>query len=160
VIGAIAHEIMHKYFDAQEKVFKLENAEDVAVTIDALLGKYPIESKTTRKKIYNKSQIPEDWKEQLCIGMATMGSNKGFLMILNVISFAVMVFEFDLSDEELSLWKTVFVAKILLIAKSLKEKNPNMLEPKFVDCKWCPYRPMRKRTNWSGCPNYRPEKKS
>lgn len=158
LIGAIAHVTLHQYFDAQEKIFYLNEAEeDVAVTIDALHGEYPIESKTTRRKIYSKSDIPNDWVEQLCIGMSTMGKNVGYLMILNVISFAVMVWEFELTDKDLAMFKAVFAAKIKQIAEAIRDKDPTKLEPKRKDCEWCAYKPYRgKRKDWKGCPYYNP----
>jgi len=160
IIGIMAHKAMHEYFDAQEVVYRFgESADAPAVTIDALYSKFPIESKSTRKQIYKKSDIPNDWIEQICFGMAVMGVNKGYLMILNVISFALMVFEFEIDDAERDLYKAVFAAKIMKIAHAIKINDSNILEPKLIECQFCPYRPFKSREGWKGCHYYNPVKK-
>ena len=44
LLGTLAHIALHKNFEAQEKVFTI--ADQLYVTVDALYGKYPIETKT------------------------------------------------------------------------------------------------------------------
>src|SRR3989304_2298702 len=51
LLGELCHIALHKYFDAQEKAFDLGG---IQITIDAIFGNFPIETKSTRKKIYRK----------------------------------------------------------------------------------------------------------
>lgn len=153
LLGTLAHIALHQYFDAQEKVFKLG---EIYVTVDALYGKHPIETKTTRRKIYRKEQLPQSWIEQLAIAMSVMGVNIGYLMVMNIISFGLTVWEVTMTDAEREMFSQQCLWQILLIAEAVKKKDPSTLEPKTDNCHWCPYRPTRGKT---GCPYYKPSPK-
>jgi CRISPR/Cas system-associated exonuclease Cas4 (RecB family) len=163
LIGTLAHIALHKNFDAQEEVHDLHG---INVTIDAIYGidsgsdgkRYPIESKTTRKKIYSKGDIPQEWLEQLGIAMGVLDVDLGYLMIFNVITFSVMVFEISMSKEERQLFLDGCVYQVSTILNAIEQKKPELLQPKTIECKWCGYRPMRKRIT-QGCPYYKAEKK-
>jgi len=149
MIGEMAHQVLEKGFDAQEKVFDLAG---VQVTIDALSGKYPVEIKTTRKRIFNKADIPADWTEQLAIGMSVMDVEKGYLMIINIISFALTVWEFTMSADERELTRNAFIWQILNIADAVEKHQPELLKPRYDDCFWCYYRPSKQS---DGCKFYK-----
>lgn len=150
LLGTLAHVAMHKYFDYQEKIFKLG---EIYITVDALYGKYPIETKTTRKKIYRKEQLLQSWIEQLAIAMSVMGINKGYLMVMNIISFGLTVWEVTMTDAEREMFAKQCLWQILLISEAIKEKDPSKLTPKTNNCGWCPYKPTRGK---KGCPYYVP----
>jgi CRISPR/Cas system-associated exonuclease Cas4 (RecB family) len=159
LIGTIAHLVLHKNFDAQEKVFDLDGMD---VTVDAILGEksgskidFPIESKTTRKQIFRKEDLPEEWLQQLAIAMSVMGVDKGYLMIINVVSFAMTVWEISLSDEEREMFKKAAIYQKNAIIDAINQKKPELLHAKRSDCQWCPYAPMRKRDG-DGCPYHNP----
>jgi CRISPR/Cas system-associated exonuclease Cas4 (RecB family) len=163
LIGTLAHIALHQNFDAQEKVFDLHG---VSVTVDAIMGQegqkqFPIESKTTRKKIYRKEDLPQEWIEQLAIAMAVMDVDTGYLMVFNVISFSITVWEIsEMSKEEREMFLNGCVWQVGSILDAIEKKKPELLSPKFNDCEWCPYRPMRKRVDEdSGCPFYKPKPK-
>jgi len=161
LIGTLAHIALHKNFDAQEKVYDLHG---ITITVDAILGElsgsnieYPIESKTTRKRIYRKEDIPEEWIEQLAIAMSVMNVDKGYLMIFNVINFSITVWEIIMDEEERDMFTNAVIAIVGSILDAIAKKRPDLLQPKITECKWCPYRPMRKRNMGEGCQFYKPE---
>jgi CRISPR/Cas system-associated exonuclease Cas4 (RecB family) len=163
LIGTLAHIALHKNFDAQEEVHDLHG---VSVTIDAIFGlesgsggkRYPIESKTTRKRIYSKADIPQEWLEQLGIAMGVLDVDLGYLMVFNVINFSMTVWEIAMSKDERQMFLDGCIYQVGSILNSVKEKKPELLQPKRTECKWCGYRPMRKRPE--GCPWYKVEEKS
>lgn len=151
LLGTLAHIALHGYFDAREKEFDLHGT---TITVDAIFdGQYPIETKTTRKKIYKKEELPQEWIEQLAIAMAVMGMNKGYLMVMNIITYSLMVFELTMTTQERELFKQSCIWQILSIADAIKKEDPEKLSPKYSDCKWCSYKPTRKRPK--GCPYYK-----
>lgn len=150
LLGTLAHIALHKYFDAQEKVFMLQG---IYITVDAVYGKYPIETKSTRKKIYKKEDLPESWLEQLAIAMAVMKVNKGYLMVMNIITYGLTVWEVTMTDVERDVFLNSCIWQILSIADAIKKKKPEILTPKYKDCKWCSFKRTRKN---KGCPYYKP----
>lgn len=164
LIGTLAHIALHKNFDAQEEVHDVHG---INVTIDAIFGmdsgsggiRYPIESKTTRKRIYNKADIPQEWLEQLGIAMAVCDVDLGYLMVFNVITFSISVWEISMTKDERQMFLDGMVYQVGTILTAVENKKPETLQPKRIECKWCGYRPMRKREG-NGCPWYRVEEKS
>lgn len=149
LLGTIAHEILHKNFSAQEKEYNLCG---IKVTVDAIFesdGKmFPVESKTTRKKIYRREDIPQQWIEQLAIAMGVMNVDKGYLVVLNVISFSLMVWEVCMSQEERETFIQGCIWQIGSILDAIEKNDPSILTPKYEECKDCPYKPTRTR---QGC---------
>ena len=165
LIGTLAHIALHKNFDAQEEVHDVSG---INVTIDAVFGvdsgvtdgkRYPIESKTTRKKIYSKADIPQEWLEQLGIAMGVCDVDLGYLMVFNVITFSITVWEIQMSKQERQMFLDGMVYQVSTILSAVESKKPETLQPKRMECKWCSYRPMKKRETM-GCPWYRVEEKS
>lgn len=161
VIGTLAHLLIHKNFDAQEKVFDLDG---MNVTVDAILGKannspidYPIESKTTRKTMFRKEDIPVEWIQQLAIAMSVMGIDKGYMMIVNLVSFHVSIWEFTMSKEERDIFLKAAIVTKRDMQKCIDMKRPDLMTPKHEDCEWCAYKPLPTREG--GCPWYSPIKK-
>jgi len=154
LLGELAHIALHRHFDAQEKVYDLQG---VYITVDAIYnGKYPVETKTTRKKIYKKEDLLQSWIEQLAIAMAVMEVNKGYLMIMNIITFGLTVWEVTMTTEERQMFLQSCIWQILSIAEAIQKKDPSILTPKYKECMWCGYRPKRGK---KGCPYYKkPEK--
>jgi hypothetical protein len=159
LIGTLAHLTLHKNFNAQEEVHDLHG---ISVTIDAITemdGKrYPIESKTTRKKIYGKDQIPQEWFEQLAIAMGVLNADKGYLMILNVITYSMTVWEVSMSVEEREMFLNGCIWQVGSILDAIQQNKPELLKPKNDECEWCPYKPSRSRSD-GGCPFYKPKPK-
>lgn len=150
LLGELCHVVLHRHFDAQEKVFNLQG---IYITVDAIYnGKFPIETKSTRKKIYRKEDLLESWLEQLAIAMAVMKVNTGYLMVLNIINFALTVWEITMTDEEREMFLNSCIWQILSIADAIKKKNPSILTPKYKDCHFCSYKPTRRK---KGCPYYK-----
>jgi len=153
LLGTLAHIALHANFETQEKVFWLANK--VAITVDAVQDEYPIETKTTRRKIYKKEDIPESWLEQLAIAMAVMDADKGYLMVMNIITYGLTVWEITMTKEERALFSEMCIWQILLIDDAVKRKDPSILTPKYKDCEYCCYKPRRGK---KGCRFYRPKK--
>jgi len=163
LLGTLAHIALHQNFDAQEKTFDLCG---ITITVDAIFGEasgaeqgkqFPIESKTTRKKIYKKEDIPQDWIAQLAIAMSVMKADKGYLMVLNVINFSLTVWEIEMNENERETFIQGIIWQIGSILDAVEKQDPNLLTPKTLDCDWCPYKPTRSRPE--GCPWYKPKPK-
>jgi hypothetical protein len=158
LIGTLAHIALHRNFDAQEEQHDLHG---IAVTIDAIFGlnsgsggkRFPIESKTTRKKIYSKADIPQEWLEQLGIAMGVLDTDIGYLMVFNVISFSITVWEISMNKAERQMFLDACVYNVSVILDAVDKKKPELLQPKRIECKFCPYRPMKRRES-AGCPWY------
>jgi len=157
LLGDLAHIALHRNFDAQE--FHVKVANIITVSIDALMGKFPIESKSTRKKIYTKDQIPQEWLEQLAFGMASLGTDVGYLMVINIISFAVMIWEVHMSIAERDMFKQAMEWKIVILMDAIQKLDPSKLEIKRSECEYCEYKPKRIREG-KACPYYNPIEKS
>lgn len=153
MLGQMAHVVLEEGFDVKEHIIKIA---DIAITIDALYGKHPVEIKTTRKKIYRKEDLPRPWIEQLSIAMSVMGAEVGYLMVISIINFALTVWEFTLTEQDRQVFLNTFIWQMMSIADSVKKKDPSLLTPKYDDCQWCYYRPSRKE---KGCPFYQKPKK-
>jgi CRISPR/Cas system-associated exonuclease Cas4 (RecB family) len=149
LLGELAHIALHKNFDAQEKQFTI--GDYLHVTVDAIFGDFPIETKTTRKKVYRREDLPQAWLEQLAIAMSVMKVNKGYLMVLNIISFNVSVWELEMCEEERTMFMNNCIWQILSILDAIQKEKPELLTPKVDECEYCPYRPMKVRT---GCQFY------
>lgn len=156
LLGNLAHIALHQNFTAQE--YEVKVADLIEIHVDALEGTIPVETKTTRKRIYRKEQIPNEWIEQLAFAMSYLNSNIGYLMIVNLISFAVMVWQIEMNDEEKETFKKAFEWRVLTLLDAVTNKTPEKLEIKREECLNCEYRPQAKRKD-SGCPRYNPIKK-
>lgn len=160
LIGTLAHIALHRNFDAQEEVHDLHG---VNVTIDAIFGlesgsggkRYPIESKTTRKKIYTKADIPQDWIEQLGIAMGVLDADLGYIMVFNLITFSITVWEVSMPKDERQMFLDGCVWQVGSILDAVKQGKPELLQPKTIECRFCPYRSMKKRPE--GCQWYNPK---
>ena len=155
LLGTLAHIALHKNFSAQEKVYWLANK--VAITVDAIYDKggksYPIETKTTRKRIYKKGDLLQSWIEQLAIAMSIMNADVGYLMVMNIINFSLTVWEITMTKEEREMFIHGCIWQILSIAEAVEKKSPSLLTPKTNECRFCPYRPTRTK---KGCSYYNP----
>jgi hypothetical protein len=152
LLGELCHIALHKYFDAQEKHYDLGG---VAVTVDAIFkNAFPIETKSTRKKIYRKEDLLNEWIEQLGIAMSIMHINTGYLMVMNIISFSLNIWKVTLSDEELIMFGNSCQFQAFAIGDSVQKRDPSILQPKFDECKYCSYRP-KPRKGKIGCRFYR-----
>jgi CRISPR/Cas system-associated exonuclease Cas4 (RecB family) len=158
LIGTLAHIALHKNFDAQEEVHDVHG---INVTIDAIFGvesgsggtRYPIESKTTRKKIYSKADIPQEWLEQLGIAMGVCDTELGYLMVFNVITFSITVWEIRMNKDERQMFLDGMVYQVGCELEAVEKRQPELLQPKRVECHFCAYRPMGRRQG-KACPWY------
>jgi hypothetical protein len=155
LLGELCHIALHKYFDAKEKQFDMGG---IAVTVDAIFGNFPIETKSTRKKIYRKEDLPEEWIEQLGIAMSVMGANTGYIMVMNIISFSLNVWEITMSTDELNMFGNSCLFQAFSIGDAIDKRKPSILTPKYKDCKYCGYRP-KPRKDKKGCPFFKKEEK-
>ena len=155
-LGELCHIALHKYFDAQEKVFDLGG---ISITVDAIHDNFPIETKSTRKKIYRNEDLPNEWIEQLGIAMAVMGVNTGYLMVMNIITFGLTVWEITMSTDELTMFGNSCIFQNFSIGDAIEKRNPNLLTPKYNECPYCSFRP-KPRKGKQGCPKYKKAEKT
>ena len=149
MVGEMAHIVLERGFDAQEKIFDIAG---IAVTIDAISGQYPVEIKTTRKRIFRSSDIPRSWIEQVSIAISVMNVEYGYLFIMNIINFSVTVWKFTIPEPERELVLHAFVWQILNVADCIQQHKPELLTPRYEECMYCLYRPSKLNRN---CPYYK-----
>lgn len=176
LVGELAHLLLHQNFTAQEYEVIVANLVSMHIDAIASLGdfqdqvgiedwgkdeKRPIESKTTRKLIVRQEDIPNEWIEQLAFGMAYLGVTTGYIMIVNIINFHISVVTIKMNEKDRDMFKEAFMWKISLIINAVNLEDDSELEVKRFDCKYCEYRPSKKRKELygdedKGCPFYNP----
>jgi len=176
LVGELSHLLLHKNFSAQEYEIMVANL--VSMHIDAiastgdfqnLIGiedwgvdaKRPLESKTTRKFIHSREDIPNEWLEQLAFGMSYLGVEVGYIMVENLLAgIPVMVIKITMNAQERDMYKDAFLWKINIISNFLLTKDDSNLEVHRYECKHCEYKPCKKRREQypenEGCKFYNP----
>lgn len=131
-------------------------------------GKTPIEVKYSAMRIFRSADVPKSWILQLMAYMTIHFSNVGWLLIMNVLSGQWSAFKMYLTNEEISNHLAYLQKFNSLGYQAVEEKNPDILdvlvpyvfendEERKKECKFCKYRPGRKRDKLnlgSGCTKY------
>lgn len=103
-------------------------------------GKYPMEIKSSRKRIFKRSQLPQKWVEQLVCYMAMTSSEIGWLVILNIFSCQVTCFCIKMTKEDI-------LGQIVAMSTTVNERRravnlerPSMLRPDAEQYEFCYYK--------------------
>jgi hypothetical protein len=105
-----------------------------------MLEDHPIEIKTTRQTIESKN-IPEHYLRQLAYYCILTSSDKGFLIVFNVISGRLQVFEANYSGC-LGEYEAEFRDRLGRLRAALEANDPSLLEGSNFDweCHHCGFR--------------------
>jgi len=125
-----------------------DQCEHEAVIPDIVIGhidifedfKYPLEIKSSRKRIFKRSQIPQMWVEQLVSYMAMTSSKKGWIILLNVFSCQVTCFCIEMTDTDILGQLVVISDTINRRRRAINLENPNMLRPSAEQYEHCQFK--------------------
>jgi len=136
IVGQVAHTLIQRAFSLSEVHEQYEGCE---VHYDIIFEMSPVEVKTTTTTIFSKYQIPEEWIDQLVLGLALRGTPTGYLLIFSLMSKVISVWKIELTEEELEQRRAMFIRQVQLLRQAVKERKPELLEPKTIECKSCIY---------------------
>jgi CRISPR/Cas system-associated exonuclease Cas4 (RecB family) len=130
----------------------VEIIEDISgrgVMVDSI--RHPLEFKHSSVLIIRSVEdIPIKWLEQLRLECIYLGSDWGWLSVLELLTGVGTVWRVKFSKKELEKEKTFHLAKMESIDVAVKAKNPHILLPSREECADCQY------NHDAGCPK-RPE---
>jgi len=125
-----------------------DNCEYEAYIADVVIGhidifedlKYPMEIKSSRKRIFKRSQIPQRWVEQLVCYMAMTSSKIGWITILNIFSCQVSCFRVEMTDEDILGQLVVISTTVNERRRAVNLERPTMLRPSGEQYEYCVYK--------------------
>lgn len=141
LFGIVAQKFIQWLYSEEECEYEAWIPDVIIGHIDVLeMGKYPLEVKASRKRIFKRSQLPQTWVEQLVCYMAMMSSEIGWLIILNIFSCQVTCFCIKMTKEDI-------LGQLVAISTTVNERRravnlerPTMLRPNAEDYEWCYYK--------------------
>jgi len=146
IVGEIAHRLVQRAFELVEVEKEFQGAQ---VHFDIIHRGLPLEVKTTITSILNKEHIPQEYLDQLIYGLVFNQSKEGLLMTFDIVNKVLLVWRIRISNRELEEYTRKFISQRRRILEAAKKGDPSMLEPKWNECKTCPY-------NYEGgCPRRR-----
>ena len=156
VFGIIAENVIAWTYPADVLQFKssmnlLKDEDDIFGHIDIFEEKrFPLEVKGTRKRIFRTRDIPVNWVEQLVSYISMQGADRGWLVILNIISCQLMAFRIEMTNPERLDWLITLTSRadaVKKLAKEIIERGINInltiLEIRPEDYSMC---------GWKSCP--------
>ena len=159
MIGVVGQKIIQALYPPEQCEYEpdknLPEEEQLPSHIDIFAElKTPVEIKWSRKAIYRGSDVLE-YKSgflQITGYMAKTNSVEGKIVIFNVISGKLNAFKIIMREDELKQRRE----EIAELKKRIESNNIDVLEPWFEECKYCDYRPSRKRkaAELEPCPKY------
>jgi len=119
---------------------------------------FPVEIKWSRRNVTRGSDVGKSWLMQITGYMARTNSKDGKLVIFNIMAGKIHAFKLIMTDDELEQRREELEADKANILEAVEQNNPNSLIVWENECKYCNYRPSRKRKK-SGlgptCPRYK-----
>lgn len=101
-IGVVTQKLIQWLFPIDEREYKSAIEDIINGHIDVFEEKtYPLEIKATRKRIYKKDQIPSVWINQITIYMAMESKNKGWIVIVNLVSCQISAYCVEMYRDEI-----------------------------------------------------------
>jgi hypothetical protein len=121
--------------------------EDISGHIDIFeLLKFPLEVKGSRKRIFKTQDLPINWVEQLTSYISMQGSDKGWLIIFNILSCQVMAFCMEMTQQDRLDWLITLANRRNKVVGSAKKYKKNK-DPEFLtidirpkDYTYCAYK--------------------
>lgn len=153
VFGIIAENVVAWTYPADVLQFKssmnlLKDEDDIFGHIDIFEEKrFPLEVKGTRKRIFKTKDMPLNWVEQLVSYVSMQGADKGWLVILNILSCQLMAFRVEMTDQDRLDWLITLTSRadaVKKLAKEIIEKGINInltvLEIRSEDYSMCSWK--------------------
>lgn len=119
---------------------------------------FPVEIKWSRRNVTRGSDVGKSWLMQTTGYMAKTNSREGKLVVFNIMNGKIHAFKILMTDTELEQRKEELESIKANILEAVKENNPNSLIVWEEECKYCNYRPSRKRKKddlGPACPRYK-----
>jgi len=124
--------------------------------------KYPLEAKSSVKKIFKAQDVPRGWELQLMRYMAKHNADTGWLPILNLFTRQLAAFKKTMTTEERMEQILQMTDSKNRILYAVDNQDPSGLVILVDECSGCFYKPSRKRKKLQlgdGCPKYTRKKK-
>jgi len=131
VFGIIAETILAWTFPKEQLQYKshmpmLSEEEDIFGHIDIFEEfKHPLEVKASRKQVFQASQVPIQWIEQLVSYMAMEGCNIGWIVIFNIFSTQIIAFKIVLTRQEILDWLVVLQGRRIQVIRAISTSKTN-----------------------------------
>lgn len=141
MFGIVAQKLFQWLYPDEDCEYEAWIPDIVIGHIDIFEGqKYPIEIKSSRKKIFKRSQIPQKWIEQLVCYMAMTSSQVGWLVILSIFSCQVTCFCVQMTKEEILGQLVVISTTVNERRRAVNLERPAMLRPSGEQYEYCVYK--------------------
>ena len=141
VFGIIGDFLVGELFPRKYRHFKTGLYDVIKSEIDVLeQGLYPLEIKTTRKRIFRKSQVPQKWVEQLLTYMCEQNAHQGWLVLLSIFSGQIMTFKLEITQQEIEAQKVVALERARIIKEAVNNRDPTPLQPQPAEYSLCDYK--------------------
>jgi len=151
VFGIIAENVIAWTYPADVLQFKssmniLKDEDDIFGHIDIYEEKkFPLEVKGTRKRIFKTNDLPVNWVEQLVSYMSMQGADKGWLVILNILSCQLMAFRIEMTQQDRLDWLITLTNRRNVVVKMAEEISKGVIsqfsfEIKPQDYSMCGYK--------------------
>jgi len=141
VFGIIGDFLIGDLYPKKHRHVKTGLHDIIVSEIDVLdSGLYPLEIKTTRKRVFRKSQVPQVWVEQLLTYMCEQNAQQGWLVLLNIFSGQIMTFKLEITQQEIEAQKIIILERARQLKEAVNNNDPSSLEPRPEEYSWCDYR--------------------
>jgi len=161
LIGMVGQEMFQSLFPEEQREYEpdaeLPEGMRIPAHIDIFMDmEFPSEIKWSRRKIFRGSDVSPSWILQLSGYLARTHKLIGYMIILNVISATIHCFKMIMTEEDIVRRNAELIEGKAQIVLAVSRGDASTLEPWPKDCKYCDYRPTRKKKKageWF-CPHY------
>jgi len=141
LFGIVAQKLLQWLYPDEDCEYEATIPDIVIGHVDIFESlKYPLEIKSSRKRIFKRSQIPQQWVEQLVCYMAMTGSKKGWMVILNIFSCQVSCFCVEMTNEDILGQLVVIATTVNERRRAVNLERPSMLRPSGEHYEFCVYK--------------------
>lgn len=141
VFGIIGAMVIQLTYPEDEREYECDLEKLIFAHLDVFAGKLePMEIKNTRKKIFSKSKIPEEWINQLMCYMVITKKNVGHLIFMNALATTVTVFTIEMASDELAAYQMFMFEKMERIVSSAAKRDCSILTILPLQHPSCPYK--------------------
>jgi len=141
VFGTVSGKILASLYPKEEREFTAVLEDLVEGHIDVFEKlKFPLEGKSSRKRIFRVNDLPQSWVEQIMNYMTMKNADVGWIVILNVFSIQICAFRIEMTGQDRLDWAIYLADKVNRIKDSAKNHDPSKLRINPEDYGNCRYK--------------------
>lgn len=152
VFGIVAENVLGWTFSEDELQYDssfglVEADQDIYGHVDIMEDKtFPIEVKSTRKKVYSAKDIPIYWLEQLMSYLTMHSQNIGWIIFYNIVTTSIIAFKVEMTNQDILDWMIILNERAMTVRNAAAQKDPEIVPimPKqYMFCQYnqrCPRR--------------------